>query len=402
MFVCIIISAIPQVLRRLARKPSTQGLVVITTYEGMRRYRSQLVCIEWSAVCLDEGQKIRNPATAITEACKLLPAYHRVLLSGTPIQNSLRELWSLFDFIYPGRLGSLFTFEQEFATPIRLGGYANANALQFEIAIRCASTLQRIVKPYLLRRKKDDLIDVTRLPPKTEQVLFCQISPRQRSIYNSILESSEVQAVLRHRMMAFRAINTLRKLCNHPALVFQNGKVVWNKLPPLSERRMLDLERGDNDSDEGNTGQIDDDGEEADDIIAKSLLNKSGSAGLVWADSGKLLVLSKVLPLWQTEGHKVLIFSQTRGMLSIIESMVRELGFLYLRLDGCTPVGKRAGIVNKFNSNPRIFVMLLTTRTGGVGISLTAANRVVLFDPDWNPMTDMQSRERAWRLGQQR
>jgi hypothetical protein len=89
-------------------------------------------------------------------------------------------------------------------------------------------------------------------------------------------------------------------------------------------------------------------------------------------------------------------------MLSIIESMVRELGFLYLRLDGSTPVGKRAGLVNQYNTNPKIFVMLLTTRTGGVGISLTAANRVVLFDPDWNPMTDMQSRERAWRLGQKR
>ncbi len=89
-----------------------------------------------------------------------------------------------------------------------------------------------------------------------------------------------------------------------------------------------------------------------------------GSGGLVWADSGKLLVLSKLLPLWYTEGHKVLIFSQTRGMLSVIESMVRELGFLYLRMDGSTPVGKRAGLVNRFNSEKNIFVMLLTTRTG--------------------------------------
>jgi DNA excision repair protein ERCC-6 len=383
------------VLRKLQRKESTQGLVVITTYEGLRKYRLALVNVEWTAVCLDEGQKIRNPAAQITNTCKMLPAFHRVILSGTPIQNSLRELWSLFDFIYPGRLGSLPVFEQEFANPIRTGGYASANVLQYEIAIRCASTLQKIVKPYLLRRKKDDLITVTKLPPKTEQVLFCQISPRQREIYLNILDSDEVRAVMQRRMMAFRAINTLRKLCNHPALVFQQGKVVWQQ-DPLQEKR--------NTAPGGVSAGSLEDGEEAvdDDDGDVALLSKVGSNGLVWADSGKLLVLSKLLPLWYTEGHKVLIFSQTRGMLGIIESMVRELGFLYLRLDGSTPVGKRAGLVNQYNTNPKIFVMLLTTRTGGVGISLTAANRVVLYDPDWNPMTDMQSRERAWRLGQKR
>lgn len=386
-------------LRKLQRKHNTRGLVVITTYEGLRKHRQDLVGMEWTAVCLDEGQKIRNPATEITSTCKMLPAFHRLILSGTPIQNSLRELWSLFDFIYPGRLGSLVVFEQEFATPIRMGGYANANALQYEIAIRCASTLQRIVKPYLLRRKKDDLISVTNLPPKTEQVLFCQISPRQREIYLNIIESSEVKAVMERRMMAFRAINTLRKLCNHPALVFQQGKIVWQQDPLLEATR---TGPGGGKSTSSNLEEGEDEPNDDDDGDAVGLLNKVGSGGLVWADSGKLLVLSKLLPLWYTEGHKVLIFSQTRGMLSVIESMVRELGFLYLRMDGSTPVGKRAGLVNRFNTEKNIFVMLLTTRTGGVGISLTAANRVVLFDPDWNPMTDMQSRERAWRLGQKR
>lgn len=122
-----------------------------------------------------------------------------------------------------------------------------------------------------------------------------------------------------------------------------------------------------------------------------------------WADSGKLLVLSKVLPLWFHEGHKVLVFSQSRVMLDMIQAMVtRDLRLKALRLDGNTPVKKRQGIVDTFNRDPSIFIILLTSRTGGVGISLTAANRVVLFDPDWNPMTDLQSRERAWRLGQKR
>ena len=221
---------------------------------------------------------------------------------------------------------------------------------------------------------------------KTEQILFCQISPRQRDIYHNIIDSSEVQAVLHKKILPFRAINLLRKLCNHPALVYKQGKIQFQQDPLLTIQHQ-DPGKG---------------CEEDDDDVAIDLLNKVGSSGVVWADSGKLLVLSKLLPLWYTEGHKVLIFSQTRGMLSIIESMIRELGFRYLRLDGSTPIGKRAGIVNQFNTTPSIFIMLLTTRTGGVGISLTSANRVVLYDPDWNPMVDMQSRERAWRLGQTR
>ncbi|KAJ1409782.1 P-loop containing nucleoside triphosphate hydrolase protein, partial [Ochromonadaceae sp. CCMP2298] len=407
-------SAITRVLRRLQRSPCPThlpgispaggagvGLVVLATYEGLRRYRGSLATIEWTAVCLDEGQKIRNPETDITAVCKRLPAFHRMILSGTPIQNSLRELWSLVDFTYPGRLGSLPIFEQEFATPIRLGGYANANMnehghLQYEIAIRCAATLQKIVKPYLLRRKKDDLTSVTNLPPKTEQVLFCQISPRQRELYLNVLASDEVKAVLTRRMNAFRAINTLRKLCNHPALVYRNGQLLWSSAKPKNGGV------GDVGSLGGGEGEGDGEGDGEDDRDELDALSKRGGAGIVWADSGKLLVLSKVLPLWHSEGHKVLVFSQTRGMLGVIESMVRELGFKYLRLDGSTPVAKRAGIVHRFNTETDIFVMLLTTRTGGVGISLTAANRVVLYDPDWNPMVDMQSRERTWRLGQTR
>lgn len=156
----------------------------------MHILQAALTIIEWTAVCLDEGQKIRNPTADITTVCKQLPAFHRLILSGTPIQNSLRfplvflalrasiilfyavnrELWSLFDFIYPGRLGTLAVFENEFALPIRLGGYSNATKIQSAVAVRCAAMLQQIIRPFLLRRKKDDLSTVTKLPAKTEQV----------------------------------------------------------------------------------------------------------------------------------------------------------------------------------------------------------------------------------------
>ena len=313
------------------------------------------------------------------------------LRSGTPIQNSLRELWSLFDFIYPGRLGSLPVFEVEFCEPIRAGGFRSATRLQAEVAVRCAATLQRIVRPYLLRRKKDDVSAVAKLPQKTEQVLFCRLSERQRDIYRTILSSPEVSAVLENRTMPFRAINTLRKLCNHPALVYRSGRVVWHDLP-------------------SGGADCDDDGAPAGGIGVKKRKRPSDSNGdgpldpsdLVWEESGKLMVLSRVLPLWFSEGHKVLLFSQTQSMLNLLEVMMKSFSFRFLRLDGSTPVAKREGIIDKFNSDPTVFLMILSTRTGGVGISLTAANRVVIVDPDWNPQTDCQARERAWRLGQLR
>lgn len=343
-------------IERLQRSRNTRGLTVITTYEGLRKHRGVLGLLEWTAVCLDEGQKIRNPETEITAVCKSIPAYHRVILSGTPIQNNLKELWSLFDFIYPGRLGSLQIFDTEFASPIRMGGYSNASKLQSEIAVRSAAVLQRIVRPYLLRRKKEDLISVTKLPPKTEQVLFCRISPKQRAMYLEVLDSPEIQQVLMRKLTAFRAINVLRKLCNHPALIENDGKVVWH-------------------SDYNRDRNIDDDDRDEEAIVRDNL------GRISWADSGKMLVLSKVLPLWYSEGHKVLLFTQTRVMLDLVESMIRELGFKHLRLDGNTPIHKRAGIIERFNKDPSIFIILLTSRTGGVGVSLTAANRVVLYDP---------------------
>jgi DNA excision repair protein ERCC-6 len=146
--------------------------------------------------------------------------------------------------------------------------------------------------------------------------------------------------------------------------------------------------------DEAGYGSGSDD--EAEILAAERPLLESGAA----ERSGKMLVLKQLLPKWFKGGHKALIFCQTRGMLSIIEAWVRERGWRYSRLDGNTPVGTRQPMIDAFNSDPATFLMLATTRTGGVGVNLTGANRVVLFDPDWNPCTDAQARERAWRLGQ--
>ena len=136
----------------------------------MKRAEKALTLHPWGYAVLDEGQKIRNPDTDVTLRCKSIRTVHRLLLSGTPIQNNLQELWSLFDFVFPGRLGTLPAFLAEFADPIKVGGYLNATPMQVQLAYRCALVLKDLINPYLLRRQKKDIAEIQRMPGKTEQV----------------------------------------------------------------------------------------------------------------------------------------------------------------------------------------------------------------------------------------
>ncbi|KAL7542684.1 hypothetical protein ACHAXR_011990 [Thalassiosira sp. AJA248-18] len=343
------------------------GYAMVTTYESIRRSPDEWFHHNWSYVVLDEGQKIRNPDADVTLSCKRLRTPHRLLLSGTPIQNDLRELWSLFDFVFPGRLGTLPAFEAEFADPIKRGGYSNASPMQVQLAYRCALVLRDLINPYMLRRQKKDVKEVNRMPGKTEQVLFCRLSSNQRSLYEEFIRSDEVMGVMRGSVNLLKAVTVLRKICNHPDLVVGPN--------------------GDSMFDDANSSSSDDDFFDQDKLADRS---------------GKLQVLSKILPLWHKQGHKVIIFTQWKKMLTIIEQFAVQKEWKYCRMDGNTNIASRQKLVNKFNTDASIFCMLMTTRTGGVGLNITGANRVLLYDPDWNPQTDAQARERAWRFGQKR
>ena len=203
-------------------------------------------------------------------------------MSGTPIQNDLRELWSLFDFIFPGRLGTLPAFEQEFADPIKRGGYSNASPMQVQVAYRCALILKDLINPYLLRRLKKDIKEVSRMPGKKEQVLFCRLTSRQRMLYESFLQSDLVKNVIRGSANLLGAITMLRKICNHPDLV----------CPPSKSSFDLFLKNGyfdENDLDTSDEEEIAAAGE-ADETLSER--------------SGKLEVLAKILPLWHKQGHR--------------------------------------------------------------------------------------------------
>ncbi|OHW91236.1 DNA excision repair protein ercc-6 [Colletotrichum incanum] len=336
-----------QIIKRVVR----HGHVLVTTYAGLHSYNDELLSHEWGYAILDEGHKIRNPNAEVTVACKKLNTPHRLILSGTPIQNNLVELWSLFDFIYPMRLGTLVNFRHQFEMPIRMGGHANATNLAVLTAEKCATTLKETISQYLLQRLKTDV--ASDLPEKTEQVLFCKLTPEQNEEYVRFIHSDAVSQIMAKKRQALYGIDILRKICNHPDLVN---------------------------------------------------VRKKGQPGYDWGSSrrsGKLQMVGELLPMWKRFGHKTLLFSQTKIMLDILQEFIGRMeGMTYLRMDGEVAVDKRQALIDRFNNDPSIDVFLLTTKTGGLGVNLTGATRIVIYDPDWNPSTDLQARERAWRLGQ--
>ncbi|NWU97122.1 ERCC6 protein, partial [Upupa epops] len=337
--------------------------ILITSYSYIRLMQDDIHRYSWHYVILDEGHKIRNPNAAITLVCKQFRTPHRIILSGSPMQNNLKELWSLFDFIFPGKLGTLPVFMEQFSVPITMGGYANASAVQVKTAYKCACVLRDTINPYLLRRMKADVKMSLSLPDKNEQVLFCRLTDEQRQVYQNFINSKEVYQILNGDMQIFSGIAALRKICNHPDL-FSGGP---NSLQDVPDAEVEEAEQFG-----------------------------------YWKRSGKMIVVESLLKIWHKQGHRVLFFTQSRQILHIFEVFVRSRKYSYLKMDGTTTIASRQPLITRFNEDKSIFIFLLTTRVGGIGVNLTGADRVIIYDPDWNPSTDTQARERAWRIGQKR
>ncbi|KAM4034179.1 LOW QUALITY PROTEIN: DNA excision repair protein ERCC-6 [Anomaloglossus baeobatrachus] len=337
--------------------------VLITSYSNVRLMQEELLKYHWHYLILDEGHKIRNPNAGVTMACKQFRTPHRLILSGSPMQNNLRELWSLFDFVFPGKLGTLPVFMEQFSVPITMGGYSNASPVQVKTAYRCACVLRDTINPYLLRRMKADVKMSLSLPDKNEQVLFCRMTDEQRQVYQNFIDSKEVYGILNGDMQVFPGLIALRKICNHQDLFTGGTKIL----------------KGTKDMDPEEREQFG-----------------------YWKRSGKMIVVESLLKIWHRQGHRVLLFTQSRQMIHILEAFIVRIGYTYLKMDGTTTVSSRQPLITKFNEDSSIFIFLLTTRVGGLGVNLTGANRVVIYDPDWNPSTDTQARERAWRIGQKK
>ncbi|PYC68605.1 ATP-dependent helicase [Streptomyces tateyamensis] len=313
--------------------------IVLVTYGVLRRDRERLAEADWGLVAADEAQHVKNPYSTTARQLRALPTRARVALTGTPVENNLSELWALLDWTTPGLLGSLPSFRERHARPVESGEDPGAT-----------ERLSRLVRPFLLRRKKTDPGIAPELPPKTETERIVQLSTEQASLYEAVVRETmerirETEGIAR-RGLVLKLLTALKQICNHPAQYLrQTG--------PLNGR------------------------------------------------SGKLDILDELLDTILAEGESVLVFTQYTQMAKLIERHLTQRGTAPLYLHGGTPVARREEMVAAFQAgdNP---VFLLSLKAAGTGLNLTRATHVVHYDRWWNPAVEDQATDRAYRIGQDR
>ncbi|XP_055378058.1 TATA-binding protein-associated factor 172 [Condylostylus longicornis] len=377
---------LPNEREKLRPKLKKHNLIV-ASYDTIRKDVDFFSKINWNYCVLDEGHIIKNGKTKSSKAIKQLKANHRLILSGTPIQNNVLELWSLFDFLMPGFLGTEKQFLVKFSRPILASRDAKSSTKEQESGVLAMEALHRQVLPFLLRRVKEDVLKD--LPPKITQDLICELSPLQERLYEDFSRThlnSEIKDCIEHfsetestenlnkKTHIFQALRYLQNVCNHP-------KLILNEHHPEYQKISEELAR--------NKSSLDDIEHSAKLPALKQLLLDCGIG----------------IENETVSQHRALIFCQLKTMLDIVEKDLLKKHMptvSYLRLDGTVPASSRHEIVTKFNGDPSIDVLLLTTQVGGLGLNLTGADTVIFVEHDWNPMKDLQAMDRAHRIGQKK
>lgn len=383
----------PPVERARLQERARKHNLVVASYDIVRNDIDFFGSIRWNYCILDEGHIIKNGRTKLARALKQLQANHRLILTGTPIQNQVLDLWSLFDFLMPGFLGTERQFAQRFSRPILQSRDAKSSSREQEAGVLAMESLHRQVLPFLLRRVKDDVLKD--LPPKIIQDYYCELSPLQVQLYEDFAKSRAKKTVDDSVTAAtgedeppnshatahvFQALQYLRKVCNHPKLVLQPQHPEYGRI-------MASLAEG---------------GTPLSDISHAAKLR---SLRQLLLDCGIGTASGQPEQESVVHAHRALIFCQLKGMLDIVEKdllLAHMSSVSYLRLDGSVAPGQRQALVQRFNADPSIDVLLLTTQVGGLGLNLTGADTVIFVEHDWNPMKDLQAMDRAHRIGQKK
>ncbi len=312
--------------------------VIVTSYALLRL--DAALERPWRYAVLDEAQFIKNPTSQVARAARNLDARHRLALTGTPMENHLVELWSIFQFLMPGFFGSRAAFERRYAMPVQKK--QDHEALE---------AMRRRLRPFILRRLKSEV--ASELPPRTEQVLYCELGPAQRRVYDAVRETYrdqvfehvEVAGIERSTIQVLEALTRLRQACCHPQLL------------PFPEARRVH-------------------------------------------SSAKLDLLSELLDEMLAEGHRALVFSQWPSLLKFVAADLDARAVEYIYLDGGTR--RRGELQTRWNEEDGPPVFLISLKAGGTGMNLTGADHVIHLDPWWNPQAEAQATDRAHRIGQTR
>ena len=349
-----------------ARKQQQQAIrygnfqVLLTTYEFIIKDRPVLSKIKWTHMIVDEGHRMKNAQSKLSSTLtQHYTTRYRLILTGTPLQNNLPELWALLNFVLPAIFKSVKSFDEWFNTPFANTGGQDKMELTEEEQLLVIKRLHKVLRPFLLRRLKKDV--EKDLPDKQERVIKCVFSALQAKLYKQMMTDQRiVVSDGKGGKTGIRGLSNmlmqLRKLCNHP-FAFQE---VEDQINP--------------------SRSIDD---------------------LLWRTAGKFELLDRILPKFLVTGHRVLMFFQMTNIMNIMEDYMRLRGMQYLRLDGTTKSDDRSELLKQFNApNSPYFCFLLSTRAGGLGLNLQTADTVIIFDSDWNPHQDLQAQDRAHRIGQ--
>ncbi|XP_032940979.1 DNA excision repair protein ERCC-6-like 2 isoform X1 [Catharus ustulatus] len=379
--------------------------VALTTYEILRLYLDEFNSIEWSAVIVDEAHRIKNPKAQITQTMKSLKCSVRIGLTGTILQNNMKELWCVMDWAVPGLLGSRVHFKKKFSDPVEHGQRHTATKRELATGRKAMVKLARKMSGWFLRRTKALISD--QLPKKEDRMVFCSLTEFQKAVYQAVLETDDVSLVLRAgepcscnsgrkrknccykvnahgetiKSLRFSYLMILQKVANHAALLQTDNT---SKLQEAHIKRVC--------------SQV---FSSFPDFVQ---LSKDAAFETISDPkySGKMKVLQQLLNHFQKNKDKVLLFSFSTKLLDVLEQYCMASGLDYRRLDGNTKSEDRIRIVREFNSIQEINICLVSTMAGGLGLNFVGANVVILFDPTWNPANDLQAIDRAYRIGQHR
>uniref|UniRef100_A0A7N0UEE4 Chromatin structure-remodeling complex protein SYD n=1 Tax=Kalanchoe fedtschenkoi TaxID=63787 RepID=A0A7N0UEE4_KALFE len=335
--------------------------VLLTTYEYLmnKHDRPKLSKIQWHYIIIDEGHRIKNASCKLNSDLKHYQSSHRLLLTGTPLQNNLEELWALLNFLLPNIFNSSEDFSQWFNKPFESTGDNSPDEalLSEEENLLIINRLHQVLRPFVLRRLKHKVEN--ELPEKIERLVRCEPSAYQKILMKRVEDNLGSLGTAKGRSV-HNSVMELRNICNHPYLSQLHA-------------------------------------EEIEDYVPKHYLPS------IVRLCGKLEMLDRLLPKLQATGHRVLFFSTMTRLLDVMEDYLHWKQYKYLRLDGHTSGGDRGALIDQFNMpNSPYFIFLLSIRAGGVGVNLQAADTVIIFDTDWNPQVDLQAQARAHRIGQKK